>query len=341
MALLGASLPAALTFVKRTLPAQAILSIGLVAPLLILNGPHPLGMPRPWYSIFTGGVILPALVVGAVIAHRQIQGHAKWWLTTGIAIYGIGIAMPIFSLLAGRRGSLPFLNGGFGSMAKIAGTILFGYLYVRVSSSKIRADMHMLEEQVRQRTSHLQQALEQLEIANSKLVEQSTIDALTGVYNRRYFDEALDREWSRAERSGSNIVLALVDLDRFKEINDQRGHLRGDQCLLCVATILQGRLRRPGDVVARYGGDEFAVILPNTSESGAIQVLEDIRSSVESLPDAPAPGLTVSIGVASCIPKRGLTPESLLDAADEGLYAAKQAGRNRVFAAKASAAEVA
>ncbi|MEZ5365495.1 MAG: GGDEF domain-containing protein [Bryobacterales bacterium] len=201
--------------------------------------------------------------------------------------------------------------------------------------------MHMLEEQVRQRTSHLQQALEQLEIANSKLVEQSTIDALTGVYNRRYFDEALDREWSRAERSGSNIVLALVDLDRFKEINDQRGHLRGDQCLLCVATILQGRLRRPGDVVARYGGDEFAVILPNTSESGAIQVLEDIRSSVESLPDAPAPGLTVSIGVASCIPKRGLTPESLLDAADEGLYAAKQAGRNRVFAAKASAAEVA
>lgn len=340
-ALLGTSSAPGAAYVRRVLPAHAIATAALCAPLVLVQGRAPLGMPRPWYSLIAACLVLPALAFGAVLVLRQVKGNARWWLVAGIAIYCFGAALPFATIFVGPGSRIPFVNGGFSSMVKIAGTMLLGYLFVRVSSSKVRADMHLLEDQVRQRTAHLEQALESLEIANTKLVKQSTIDWLTGVYNRRYFDEALEREWARAARERDPLAVALIDLDHFKDVNDRHGHAKGDECLLCVATLLKCNLRRPGDVVARYGGDEFAVILPDTSEQGAAAVMESIRKNLEDLRSKPSPELSVSIGLASCVPGEGATAARLLRRADERLYSAKQAGRNRVCSAETDAAEVA
>ena len=216
-------------------------------------------------------------------------------------------------------------------MLSNVGVVLFGYLFVRIHSAEIRDGFTVLQEQVRERTAHLEAALADLSVANSKLVEQSTVDGLTGAGNRRFFDATLAQEWVRARRSGQPLALALVDLDQFKGINDRYGHLKGDECLLRLASVLQGGMRRPGDVVARFGGDEFAVLLPNTTRAGAFEMLERIRRRVAEMKKPPAPGLSISVGVAACIPDGHARPKTLIQTADERLYAAKQAGRNQVI----------
>lgn len=161
------------------------------------------------------------------------------------------------------------------------------------------------------------------------------VDGLTGVANRRQFDQVLQAEWSRARRSGQGMGLLMVDIDHFKQFNDRFGHPLGDACLRAVATALAGCATRGTDVVARYGGEEFAVVVPSTSREGVLALAETMRRAVERLrlaaPDAVGQiGVTVSIGVA-WIGQVGLAdPGSLLAATDVALYEAKHAGRNRV-----------
>jgi diguanylate cyclase (GGDEF)-like protein len=329
-------------YLRWTLAIQVGAFAAILGLFLAMREPMIFGAPR--HLLVAGGVGIGFVLMaaGVIFTLRYVRKDPdRWLMAIGISFFLAGILVRGLAYFNSSFAIRPPMDVPYAVTASAIGVVLLGYLFVRTHAAEVRADLNVLEDQVRERTAHLEQALEELAVANSKLVEQSTIDGLTGAYNRRYFDEALEREWSRAARNGLHLALALVDLDRFKEINDQYGHPRGDDCLLCVATVLQGRLRRPGDVVARYGGDEFAVILPNTSESGAREALEDIRSVVENLSNAPAPGLTCSIGVASCIPKRGHSPEALLHMADERLYAAKVAGRNRVCASAADAAEVA
>lgn len=161
------------------------------------------------------------------------------------------------------------------------------------------------------------------------------VDDLTGVANRRQFDQVLQAEWSRARRSGQGMGLLMVDIDHFKQFNDRFGHPLGDACLRAVATALAGCATRGTDVVARYGGEEFAVVVPSTSREGVLALAETMRRAVERLrlaaPDAVGQiGVTVSIGVA-WVGQVGLAdPGSLLAATDVALYEAKHAGRNRV-----------
>lgn len=157
-----------------------------------------------------------------------------------------------------------------------------------------------------------------------KLAELSTIDDLTAVPNRRFFLAKLQEELLRAERTGHTFALLSIDLDRFKEINDRLGHHVGDNVLRQCAAALAGSLRTT-DFTARYGGDEFCVILPVTPLSGARRAAENLRQAVERLPD-PVP--TVSVGVALWEPR--MSTDLLLSRADQALYAAKQAGRNLV-----------
>ncbi len=174
-----------------------------------------------------------------------------------------------------------------------------------------------------------------------KLAALALTDSLTGISNRRAFDEALDREWKRTLREGSQISLLLLDLDHFKEFNDQYGHQVGDDCLRAVAAAVSAAVRLT-DMVARYGGEEIAVILPSTATTGAVEVAEKIRAAVEALQIThegyPEGGgwVTVSIGAATALARYGGTmrmPESLLLAADNALYKAKHGGRNRVATA--------
>jgi diguanylate cyclase (GGDEF)-like protein/PAS domain S-box-containing protein len=172
-----------------------------------------------------------------------------------------------------------------------------------------------------------------LEEANRELQHLANLDGLTQIANRRGFDEHLQREWNRLTREAASLSLLLCDIDCFKLYNDTYGHIAGDQCLRQIARAIAETLKRPADLVSRYGGEEFAVILPNTAAEGAVQVAEFILARVQQLQidhgrSPIAPHLTVSIGIATTIPVQQVLPDALVALADEALYQAKAKGRN-------------
>ena len=169
--------------------------------------------------------------------------------------------------------------------------------------------------------------------AQLALEQLATRDGLTGLANRRCFDETLHAEWARALRQRQPLSLLMVDVDNFKAYNDANGHLGGDECLKRIATAVSSEMRA-NDLVARYGGEEFAVILPNQSLKGAAVVAERIRTRVEQLqvPNRMAPGehVTVSIGAATALASPENSASDLVAIADTALYRAKHMGRNRI-----------
>ncbi|NLE74344.1 MAG: diguanylate cyclase [Actinobacteria bacterium] len=210
------------------------------------------------------------------------------------------------------------------------------YSYIDISDRKLAEKRTRAEiEQRRQREEELVQLQSELRIANKKLRDLSLLDVLTGISNRRHFDQRLEREWARAIRDDRPLSLLMVDIDFFKAYNDTYGHVAGDRCLIDVASALARSMRRPADLVARYGGEEFVTILPNTTADGAIEVAEHLRGDIASLgidhsQSSIAPYLTVSIGVATAQPTSDVSPYSLVRTADTALYRAKKEGRNRV-----------
>jgi diguanylate cyclase (GGDEF)-like protein len=163
--------------------------------------------------------------------------------------------------------------------------------------------------------------------AEERLEELATTDALTGLKNRRKFDAEIDLEWRRATRSGTPVALLMIDADHFKSYNDTYGHQAGDQVLVGIAICISDAVRRAGDCAARFGGEEFAVLLPGLSNVEAFRLAETIRLKVEHWSEDPVS--TVSIGVASMIPAESLDWSDLIEAADKALYAAKANGRNQ------------
>lgn len=161
-------------------------------------------------------------------------------------------------------------------------------------------------------------------------------DALTGLSNRRSFDQAIEIEWARADRSGRPLALLFADVDHFKLFNDNHGHLRGDECLRDVAAVIGRTAIRPTDLATRYGGEEFAIIMPDTDMAAASAVAERLRHAVMEMRIAlrePADDavVTLSVGVATYIPGQEVVgPDWLIGQADQALYAAKHLGRNRV-----------
>ncbi len=193
--------------------------------------------------------------------------------------------------------------------------------------SELQTRERELESRVRERTR-------ELEKSNSRLADISATDGLTGIANRRRFDETLEAEWNRARRNQQPLMLALLDVDLFKQYNDCYGHQTGDDALRAVAAELAKHMRRSGDFVARYGGEEFAVIAQATSEERALAMASAICAAVAALklPHAGSPFevLTASIGVALVTPGEAHSITSLIKTADVALYRAKQLGRNRV-----------
>ncbi|MES2152374.1 MAG: diguanylate cyclase [Pseudomonadota bacterium] len=182
------------------------------------------------------------------------------------------------------------------------------------------------------------QAERALRLANRSLTELSIGDSLTGIANRRRFDQVAASEWQRAQRQHEWLALALVDIDHFKDYNDQFGHLAGDVCLRSVALALQDGLRRGGDFVARYGGEEFVVILYGQDLEQAALVLEQLRHKVEALAlrhadSAAGAVITFSAGLAAMVAHQDASLAELLELADQNLYQAKRQGRNQVCAA--------
>ncbi|MGM0907333.1 MAG: sensor domain-containing diguanylate cyclase [Pseudomonadota bacterium] len=190
-----------------------------------------------------------------------------------------------------------------------------------------------LEESVDERTFELQVALRELQDVNTELEQKNTEDPLTGLYNRRYFQQHLERELRRTLRRELPLALLMIDVDHFKPVNDTHGHLAGDQILQQLASLMQKHAKRAADIVCRYGGEEFAIILPETdlqeAEVFAKQLLEQVRET-EFETNAGLLKITLSIGVISTSARIFDSVDELFKAADDALYAAKHEGRDRV-----------
>src|SRR6516164_2148597 len=229
-------------------------------------------------------VILPGLD-GFEIARRirQIELHGEW--------------TPVIFLTA--RSTDEDLESGIEAGGD-------DYLFKPVSSVVLAAKVRAMQRLAQMRHS-LVVLTRRLDEANQELQRVSAIDGLTGIANRRQFDEVLGREWRRAQRRDGPVGLILCDVDSFKPYNDHFGHLAGDECLRQIAQCLASNVRRPTDLAARYGGEEFAIILPDTDENGALQVAESLRMAVQALripqaPDVDSDEVTLSLGVASIVP---------------------------------------
>lgn len=176
----------------------------------------------------------------------------------------------------------------------------------------------------------------ELENKNAELARLSAMDGLTGILNRRSFDELLEKEWDRAVREKASLSLIMIDIDHFKLFNDNYGHQGGDSCLKKVACQLDSVVQRPADFVARYGGEEFSVVLPGTDVKGAEEIAESLRAAIEKLSitheySSTAGYVTISSGVAAIEPKKERLASELIKMADWALYQAKEEGRNRFY----------
>ncbi|MHB0971566.1 MAG: ligand-binding sensor domain-containing diguanylate cyclase [Thermoanaerobaculia bacterium] len=230
--------------------------------------------------------------------------------------------------------------------------ILFAALaviaFVQMRTHALLRDAEELRRRVAERTDELRHTVEQLrdtqsqlvhknellEVANVQLEQLSLIDDLTGVSNRRHFQRALTDEWKRAVRGHDYIAFILLDLDRFKDLNDRLGHPAGDACLRRIGEFLASSVRRAGEIVARYGGEEFAVLLPRTQLGETLRIAEGLRVGIENLEmtsDAGIPmSVTTSAGVTVMRPLAGESMDALIERADRALYSAKRSGRNRI-----------
>lgn len=227
-----------------------------------------------------------------------------------------------------------FLESAFaaGAMDYISKPISLTELRVRLRSAltlKQERDTRLAREQ------ELVQLTRQLQDSNEVLQQISILDELTGIANRRHFNMVLVQEWRRSTREATPLSVVLIDIDHFKRYNDVYGHLQGDQCLKKVASTLGSALKRSTDLLARFGGEEFVVLLPRTSVRGAAALAKTLRTAIENLrmehvgsPDIQQ--VSISIGVATMIPERCANADALIAAADKALYEAKNLGRNQV-----------
>ena len=190
-----------------------------------------------------------------------------------------------------------------------------------------------LEYKVQERTLELEIALRELSATNRELQEKNTLDALTGIRNRSYFDKKYQAEVRRSRREHTQLSIVMMDIDHFKNVNDKYGHLVGDECIKTVALTLNKALKRPSDDVCRYGGEEFALILPSTDLEGALVLVEQLRTEIEKTTiqaEDVSVNITISAGIGTAIANLGQSEDIILALADKQLYAAKNAGRNNV-----------
>lgn len=266
----------------------------------------------------------------------------RWWVLLGILGWSGGLlfsAYVLFLLGWWVPTFMPLLGVGSAAIVSI-GWVLWTNL--KLSYQQLEEYAQTLEQKVEERTQELRLEIEQrkqielaLREANEELQRISILDELTGIANRRCFEERLTYEWQRMLREQGFLSLILCDVDYFKAYNDAYGHPAGDRCLQQVAYALQQAARRTTDLVARYGGEEFAVLLPGTPPAGAKRVAEAIREElaklrVEHLDSPVNPYVTLSLGVFGFVPSVERTPKLLVSGADRALYQAKHQGRNQV-----------
>lgn len=289
-------------------------------------------------------VLLPGaiiyMMVGSAMRVRQGMASANWFQLASFALL-VGNLLLLVMLLGlwpvhVVAAAGPVLGSAAGALLIAVGLADHGRRVLNQRVVELRREKEAIEGQIRQRSSELRETIETLESANRGLRKSNIVDPLTGIRNRRYFEERLQAEWERALRGENWLAVVLLDLDHFKRINDTYGHPAGDSCLVSAAQAISDVIRRSGDRVTRFGGEEFAIVLPATDPFGAARIGEMLRKTIAEL-EVSVNGswlrLTTSVGVAALRPRFDQRPELLVELADQALYRAKQQGRNRMCVA--------
>jgi len=277
------------------------------------------------YAVYFSAAWSFFLVGTVVLAMNKFGLLPRTWMTESAAQIGSAIEIILLSFALAER--LHDANKR---------QLLAETETLRISEQLVyeqRKQNEVLEGKVEERTEDLLLALDKVKKLNEELSDLSTMDQVTGIRNRRYFDDMLMREFGRGKRNQSTLSLIMIDLDFFKSVNDTHGHLIGDLCLKTVATAIYDVVKRPPDLVCRYGGEELAVILPETSLEGAMMLAERVRQEIEALEIPSENGvvkITASLGVSSLIPSNNMAGDVIISLADSALYEAKSSGRNQV-----------
>ena len=267
-------------------------------------------------------IILQDLIMPNIDGYTLVRSYRENGPTANIPV------IVLSTKEAPQDKSIAFENGANDYLVKLPDKI---ELIARIRAHT-KAYLTQLErDEAFRRLGELQRELQK---SNAELQKLTCQDGLTGIANRRSFDDFIRKECLRSARDGTAISLILIDIDYFKLYNDNYGHLKGDECLHKVAETLQKAAQRPADLVARYGGEEFAVVLPSTDAIGAMKIADSLRLAVEGLelPHAYSPLcniVTISMGIASKVASEKESPGDLIEMADEALYEAKNAGRNQ------------
>jgi diguanylate cyclase (GGDEF)-like protein len=274
---------------------------------------------------------LALLILGEVSRRSALQSASRPDLGAGGTLPPLASAAAVLVLAAMGQA---LWRGGEIDRVLFSGGILLASLIALRQVLAARRQVAWLREREQQLALEVAERTSELAAANAKLQSLAAMDGLTGLANRRTFDQSLLEAWRHSLRSGQPLALLLLDIDAFKPYNDTFGHGAGDQVIIHVAQLLQAAVRRQTDVVARYGGEEFVILCPSTSAEGARQFAEAILHAVRNaaLPHGAspvAPIVTVSIGVSECVARSDREPRSLFEVADQALYDAKRSGRNQ------------
>ncbi|TAK95569.1 MAG: GGDEF domain-containing protein, partial [Aquabacterium sp.] len=286
----------------------------------------------PW--VF--GLITAVKVGTGFMLHSPVLAINQVYITLMVLVIGmLALQLPIRAGIRGcLLGGLPFLALPWVSDIHYGLLFLGHYLLTATVAMFVVAVREDKDRMMFLQSMRFQQERQEVQRLNAELDDMARKDALTGLANRRVFDEALRAEWDRARRNRASLALLMIDVDHFKRFNDRYGHPAGDRCLAEVAAAIASVVRRPGDVAARYGGEEFVILLPDTDATGACELARRVIEQVDAArmvhEDSPTTAsVTVSVGVSHCLPHGPATAQGLTDAADGALYEAKSAGRHR------------
>ncbi len=306
--------------------AQVLTSIGLIVLLYIAKK-----IPQDRLSI----IFLLTLVVQ--VSFNFIAYLFNYWLfptetTNWLAMLAFWLMAVMVAYLMGRKYYYHLRDEKLSQQQVLASAKASDLAQQKLLALQ-EESQEQLESRVQERTLELNIALQELEVVNQELKEKNTLDELSGLFNRRYYDQKIMAEFRRSRRNLTPLSLVVIDIDRFKLVNDNYGHLTGDKCIVAVAKMIKSLLRRSTDVGCRYGGEEFCLILPETDDKGALALAQEICQSLRGqriFADELAIDLTVSCGVTTYQQEKNVTPEAIFASADKALYKAKQAGRDQV-----------
>ena len=296
----------ALSLVKKSEPFAVLFTLILALQLIVF---------------FTNLYSIPALLSIVNIEYKALVYGFPVWFDAFLIVF-----------MLGRHYSTQLRD-----KQQLQATVLQSAIEAKKAQDELLAlqqdNQEVLESQVQERTLELNIALQELESSNKELAAKSTQDDLSGLYNRRFYDQKILAEFRRSKRNLTPLSLVLIDIDFFKKVNDNYGHLAGDQCITWLGQQIKAGLKRSSDIGCRYGGEEFCLILPDTDAKGAIALAENFRAKIEATAcfyQDTEINITISCGVSTYVQEADIQPEQIFERADNALYLAKSSGRNQV-----------